>query len=170
MLFSDAGRKEGRHTESRFYELAKAKNGQRKAGSGRHPNSLANLRMWKPGQSGNPKGMEPGVGHVRELAKQYTAEAIEKLVQIMRDEDAPSSAQGAAANALLDRGWGKPDQSVNIDSGNSLLSILDELEQRSDLKRIEGETIDAEPQPNGELGDKKGRAMLTGHNGNKESE
>ena len=104
--------------------------------------------MWKPGQSGNPKGMDPGVGHVRELAKQYTAEAIETLVRIMRDEDASPAAQGAAANALLDRGWGRPDQSVSLEAGESLLSILDELEQRRELREIAGEVIDNDPQPN----------------------
>ncbi len=161
--------KEGRHTESRFYELAKATKGQR-GGSGTHPNSLANLKMWKPGESGNPKGMEPGLGHVRELAKLHTGEAIEKLVEIMRDDDAPHSAQGAAANALLDRGWGKPDQAVSVESGASLLSILGEVERRAELRLVEGEVIDAEQQPNGELGNKNGQAMLTGHDENKESE
>ena len=130
--------------------MAKAKTKQRKTGSGKHPNSLANLRKWQPGQSGNPKGMEPGVGHVRELARQHTEESIEKLVEIMRDESAPPSAQGAAANALLDRGWGRPDQAVSIDQGQSLLSILDELERRADLKEIEGEVVDndsTQPEP-----------------------
>ncbi len=143
--------------------MAKAKNGQRKPGSGKHPNSLANLKKWQPGQSGNPKGMEPGVGHVRELARQHTEESVEKLVEIMRDENAPPSAQGAAANSLLDRGWGRPDQSVTVDNGESLLSILDEIERRADLKEIEGEAIDVHPQPNGEHGEKNGNNMLLEH-------
>jgi len=87
--------------------------------------------------------MEPGIGHVRELARQHTEEAIEKLAEIMRDQDAPSSAQGAAANALLDRGWGKPDQAVSVDSGASLLSILGEVERRAELRLVEGEVVDA---------------------------
>ncbi|MCZ6510209.1 MAG: hypothetical protein O7A62_06435 [Alphaproteobacteria bacterium] len=143
--------------------MANAMNGQRRKGNGKHPNSLANLRKWKPGQSGNPKGMEPGVGHVRELARQHTEESIEKLVEIMRDENAPPSAQGAAANSLLDRGWGRPDQSVTVDNGESLLSILDEIERRADLKEIEGEAIDAHPQPNGERGEKNGHTILIKH-------
>ncbi len=140
--------------------MAKAKNGQRKPGNGKHPNSLANLRKWKPGQSGNPKGMEPGVGHVRELARQHTEESIEKLVEIMRDENAPPSAQGAAANSLLDRGWGRPDQSVSIDPGHSLLTILDEIERRAELRTIEGETIDNDTQPDG---DNQANGMIEAH-------
>ena len=143
--------------------MTKAKTKQRGRGGGKHPNSLANLRKWKPGQSGNPKGLEPGVGHVRELARQHTEEAVEKLVEIMRDENAPPSAQGAAANALLDRGWGRPDQSVTVDNGESLLSILDEIERRADLKEIEGEAIDVDPQPNGEHGEKNDHTMLIEH-------
>ncbi len=143
--------------------MANAMNGQRRKGNGKHPNSLANLRKWKPGQSGNPKGMEPGVGHVRELARQHTEESVEKLVEIMRDENAPPSAQGAAANSLLDRGWGRPDQSVTVDNGESLLSILDEIERRADLKEIEGEAIDVDPQPNSEHVEKNGHTMLIEH-------
>ena len=116
--------------------------------------------MWTPGQSGNPKGLDPGVGHVRELAKQHTPEAIETLVEIMKDTDATKAARVAAANALLDRGWGKPEQQVNIDGGQSLLSILDELERRADMRTIEGEAIDVDPQPNSEYGEKNGHTML----------
>ncbi|MCZ6679425.1 MAG: DUF5681 domain-containing protein [Candidatus Poribacteria bacterium] len=136
--------------KGRFIDMAKAKNGQRKPGSGTHPNSLANLRKWQPGQSGNPKGMDPGVGHVRELAKQHTLEAIETLVEIRGDPKQSGSARVAAANALLDRGWGRPDQSVSIDQGQSLLSILDELERRADMRVIEGEVTDndsTQPEP-----------------------
>jgi len=56
------------------------------------------------GQSGNPGGRPKEVGHVRELAKQYTEEAIETLVMIMRDESAPPRARSAAAETLLNRG------------------------------------------------------------------
>ena len=129
--------------------MTKAKTKQGNKNGSRHPNSLANLNMWKPGQSGNPKGMEPGVGHVRELAKQYTPEAIETLAEIMNNTDATPAARVAAANALLDRGWGKPDQAVSIEHGQSLLSILDEIERRSELKTIEGEVIDINTPPNG---------------------
>ena len=147
--------------------MAKAKNGERKPGSGKHPNSLANLCKWKPGQSGNPKGMEPGVAHVRELAKGYTEEAVTTLAEIMRDTDATKAARVAAANGLLDRGWGKPDQAVSIEHGQSLLSILDEIERRTEIRTIEGETIDNDTQPNGE---DKPNGMLTAHIRNIKSE
>ena len=44
---------------------------------------------------------------VRDLARQHTQAAVETLVSVMEDESAPHSARVAAANALLDRGFGK---------------------------------------------------------------
>jgi hypothetical protein len=49
---------------------------------------------------------------VRELARKYTVEAIETLVEIMRDEQSPPAVRVAAANALLDRGHGRPPQAI----------------------------------------------------------
>lgn len=77
----------------------------------RPPASLPAARSdgrWVKGQSGNPGGRAKLVGHVREAAKQYTAEAIETLAAIMRDGGAPHASRAAAAQALLDRAWGKP--------------------------------------------------------------
>ncbi len=67
-------------------------------------------RPFQRGQSGNPGGRPKIVAGVRELARQHAKEAIGTLAGIMRDPRAPAAARIAAANALLDRGWGKPDQ------------------------------------------------------------
>jgi hypothetical protein len=73
---------------------------------------LANLRPFKPGQSGNPGGRTKAQIDVRTAAREYTQEAIDTLVLIMRNGK-PSEA-AMAANSLLDRGWGKPKQSVEV--------------------------------------------------------
>src|SRR5215469_16312884 len=44
---------------------------------------------------------------IRTLARSYTKAAINTLVGIMRQPKAPPAARVMAANALLDRGWGK---------------------------------------------------------------
>lgn len=55
------------------------------------------------------------------LARVHTSMAIETLALIagMREETGfdvvPAQARVAAANALLDRGWGKPSQTIAID-------------------------------------------------------
>lgn len=68
----------------------------------------------KGGSSPNPGGRPAGVTHVRELARTYTTEAVEKMAQIMRTGQ-NERARVAAAEGLLNRAWGKPDQFVAVD-------------------------------------------------------
>jgi hypothetical protein len=59
--------------------------------------------------------MAKAITEIRSLARQYTASAMKTLVHIMREPTAPPSARVAAANSLLDRGWGKAEATVIID-------------------------------------------------------
>ena len=49
---------------------------------------------------------------IRSLARSHTRTAIRVLVGIMRSDDATPAARVSAANAILDRGWGKVAQPV----------------------------------------------------------
>ena len=49
---------------------------------------------------------------IKSLARTHTNLAIKTLMQIMRDKEAPAHARVMAANAILDRGWGKPLQPI----------------------------------------------------------
>lgn len=49
---------------------------------------------------------------IRSLARAHTEKAINVLVGIMEQPDAPPAARVAAVNSLLDRGWGKPAQPI----------------------------------------------------------
>ena len=82
---------------------------------------------WVKGQSGNPGGRPKQIGEVRDLAREHTEEAIGTLVGIMQDEGAPASARLQAAQAILDRGWGRPSQAVEVDS-RSHLTLVDLIE------------------------------------------
>jgi len=62
--------------------------------------------QFAPGHSGNPGGRPKDEHRVGELARSYTLEAIETLVDLMR-HGKDERARGTAAQALLDRGWGK---------------------------------------------------------------
>lgn len=66
------------------------------------------------GQSGNPGGRPKEVAEVRDLARQHTAAAIGTLAKIMNDTKARESARVAAADALLDRGWGKAPAHLSV--------------------------------------------------------
>lgn len=66
--------------------------------------------MFQPGQSGNPLGRPKEDKTIRDLAKVYTADAIETLVSIAKNPKASDSARVQASTALLDRAWGKPAQ------------------------------------------------------------
>lgn len=73
---------------------------------------------FKKGQSGNPGGR----ARVRlvdgrtltDLAREHTAEAVETLVEIMRDRTAPAAARVAASDKILNRGWGQAPQTINL--------------------------------------------------------
>lgn len=51
---------------------------------------------------------------IRSLARSHTESALRVLSHIMNEPDAPHSARVAAATALLDRGWGKPSQAIEL--------------------------------------------------------
>ncbi len=68
--------------------------------------------VWQPGQSGNPKGRPSIKGEVETLARSYTGEALETLADLMRN-GASDNTRMAAANALLNRGWGLPRQAID---------------------------------------------------------
>ena len=79
------------------------------------------------------KGRPPGVPNkataaVREIAQQYTVEAVEALAAVMRDASASHSARVSAATALLDRGHGRPTQPVAGD--DQMPPVTHSLEER----------------------------------------
>ena len=51
---------------------------------------------------------------IKSLARAHTETAINTLSKIMTNETSSDSARVVAAQALLDRGWGKAPQSMDI--------------------------------------------------------
>ena len=77
------------------------------------------------GVSGNPGGRPRAVVEVAELARLETTASIRALVRVRDSEASPPAAVVAAAIALLDRAWGRPQQAVEInDPANSLFLHL----------------------------------------------
>jgi hypothetical protein len=91
--------------------------------------------------AGRPEGPT-----VTTLARQFTAEAINLLAEVMEDEKAPPAARCTAAMALLDRGWGKAPVQIDLNVRQRFDSFLREvgLSARADRELIEAEPVDSD--------------------------
>ena len=62
--------------------------------------------------------MARSLTEIRSLARSHTRSALNVLVRVMQNKDATPAARVSAANAVLDRGWGKAPQAIqNGDDG-----------------------------------------------------
>ncbi len=65
---------------------------------------------------------------IRSLARSHTRTALRALVGIMRSEDATPAARVSAANAILDRGWGKAAQPIRSGE-DGVLELIHRIER-----------------------------------------
>lgn len=73
-----------------------------------------NGRFVKGTAAANPGGRPKANHKITELARQHTELALRTLAEIVGDAEAPHSARVSACSALLDRGWGKPPQAMEV--------------------------------------------------------
>jgi hypothetical protein len=100
---------------------------------------------WNRGQSGNLGGRpkQPAtvearkiIADVKAAAREMTPEALSTLQTVMNDPNAPPAARVGAATAILDRGWGRPTQSIEGQVGltfERLILMATEREERRTL-------------------------------------
>jgi hypothetical protein len=89
------------------------------------------MAKFEKGRSGNPGGRPKESHDVKELAQQHGPEAIERLVEWMKSENPKASV--SAAQALLDRGFGKAAQPLEH-SGTALEDMLGRIAGRTGRK------------------------------------
>jgi hypothetical protein len=68
---------------------------------------------FQPGQSGNPGGRAKADPRLKALAREQTERAIGVILECLEDSDKRVALK--AAELLLDRGWGRPHQTVGGD-------------------------------------------------------
>ena len=103
-------------------------------------------RWVKGAASPNPGGRPAVLGELREAARGYSQEALEVLASVMRNPEAPP-----AARDLLDRGFGKAAQSVEmdvkVDMARAHAEVLMELSQKARQAKAQAHMIDVTPSP-----------------------
>lgn len=107
---------------------------------------------FQKGQTGNPSGRgRRQIGDLSREARRYAALALDTLVKICRSGDNERN-RLAAANALLDRGFGRPVQAIDFITAGKKLSELtaDEL-AALEARLMTGAADDAEAPAQGDM-------------------
>ena len=85
----------------------------------------ANLIPPKKGEVRNPRGRPKKDFDLAALAQNHAQDAIQTLVDVMKDPEATPSARVGAASEILDRGFGKAPQSIDM---NATMTLSAEFE------------------------------------------
>jgi hypothetical protein len=73
--------------------------------------------------------MSKTLTEIRSLARSHTRTAVNVLVGVMRCKDATPAARVSAANAILDRGWGKATQPLESGDDGGALELIHRIER-----------------------------------------
>ncbi len=74
---------------------------------------------------GNRTGGRPRMpDELKEAFRDYSMDALNTLVTILKDEEAKNSDRIRAAEIILERGWGKPEQAVSLETVTSDVGVV----------------------------------------------
>lgn len=107
--------------------------------------------VWQKGQSGNPKGRKKVDWRLKAAAQEYGEAAILTLAKVMTDAPEPAD-RVRAAKELLDRGYGKAKESVEV-SGNLDMGFYIQI-ARAEPERLNGQALEVKAVDEQESGSK----------------
>lgn len=98
-------------------------------------------KPFKPGQSGNPGGRPKTLQEVKDAFRLHTVTALNTLVSIVEHSEKDSD-RVRAAECILNRAWGTPEQSVAVSGSMASMAIdtskLDTKSQDALLNAVVG--------------------------------
>jgi hypothetical protein len=102
--------------------------------------------QFRPGQSGNPTGRPrnpKNAAEVRELAREKTGAMLEFLSRTALNPKVPINARITCAIEVVNRAYGKPQQSLDLNHGvqSALAQLLEEIDGKNKIRTIEGSVI-----------------------------
>jgi hypothetical protein len=98
---------------------------------------------FSPGVSGNPGGRPRGLSALQIEARRHAEDAIKRLAHLMH-KGTPDAVQVAACREMLDRAYGKPQQTVDLDI--AVANRINEL-NLEDLAALERKLVAATALP-----------------------
>jgi len=109
---------------------------------------LANLRPAQKGEVRNPRGRPKKDYNLAEIAQKHAEQAVLTLVEVMGDVKATPSARVSAAAEILDRGFGRAPQTLDVDHKIGFSEQFEEFmraiaDRRSGRNMIEAHVLDA---------------------------
>lgn len=79
-----------------------------------NPASLKNLKPWRPGETGNPSGRGVLQGAIRKELEEAKGDKTKLLLIVRRLIDDSLNGDHVATRELLDRGYGKAQQQIDV--------------------------------------------------------
>jgi hypothetical protein len=101
---------------------------------------------FQPGRSGNPSGRKKVSEDVKQFAKAHSIEAIKCVLDVMRQTD-DDRVKLAAAQTILDRGYGRPQVQADPDDvkGGVTIQIVQMPATQAPAKVIEHDGANHHP-------------------------
>jgi hypothetical protein len=104
---------------------------------------LANLIPAKKGEVRNPRGRPKKDYDLAALAQSHAELAVKTLAQCLTDAEASWPAKVSAASELLDRGFGKAPQSLDVEHKVTLSDAFEEFIRKLNGQQHEAPVIEA---------------------------